>query len=412
MKILYVSPYPPARDGIGSYTHAMAGLAQDAGHDIGVIVPGLIRGSPAEVLGGLGWRPGHLAGLGDTVTAWGPDVVHVQFAVAAFGARTPLLVRWLTLLRRQLPVPVVITMHEVTRDTALLRGPGRALYRLLAGHADRIIVHTGAARDALTRMGGPPGKTVIIPHPRARPPRAESTPAGLRARFGLGDSRILLAFGYVHIDKGLGDLVRALGILSRSAAIPLFSPPPRFAPTPSLPSPPPAPGLRDVRLVIAGAVRPRRGVFRVFEARDRAHLARVLRQARRSGLGGHLVLTGYVPDGDVEAWFRAAEAAVLPYRRIEQSGVAGLAGAFGVPVLASTAGGLGELYAGSRWTFPPRRPDRLAQVLADFLRAAPAEREIAAGHRGAPDLQAVTELTLSLYRAGAQGPAVGVPRAG
>jgi glycosyltransferase involved in cell wall biosynthesis len=403
MKILYISPYPPARDGIGSYTRDMARTARSAGHDVGVIVPSLIPGSPAEVLGGLGWRGGHLAGLLEEVTAWGPDVVHVQFAVAAFGSRTPLLVRWLTLLRRHLAVPVVITMHEVTRDTALLRGPGRSLYRLLASNADRIIVHTGGARDALARMGGPAGKTVIIPHPRARPPRAESAPAGLRARFGLGDSRILLAFGYVHIDKGLGDLVEALGILSRPAgSVP--SPPPRSAS--------PGPVLRDVRLVIAGAVRPRRGIFRVFEARDRVHLARVLRQARRDGLGGHLVLTGYVPDGDVEAWFRAAEAAVLPYRRIEQSGVAGLADAFGVPVLASTAGGLGELYAGSRWTFPPRRPDRLAQVLADFLGAPPAEREIAAGQRRAPDLESVTAQTLSLYQAGAGSPAAGVLRAG
>ena len=72
------------------------------------------------------------------------------------------------------------------------------------------------------------------------------------------------------------------------------------------------------------------------------------------GVEQHLVLTGYVPDEDVAAWFQEAEAAVLPYRRIEQSGVGGPSYAFGVPVLASTAGGLGELYAGSRWTFPPR----------------------------------------------------------
>lgn len=381
MRVLYVSPFPPSRDGIGTYTGAMADAVRQAGHEICVVVPHSAPDCPREIIGALQWGFGKLRGLRDISAGWGPDVVHIQFAVGAFGTRTPLLLALVRLLHRELSVPVIITMHEVTRDTALLRVIGRTLYRTLAKNCDRIIVHTNAARDALAPMGVPGTKIVIIPHPIARPLRAGSTPADLRTRFGLDGARVLLAFGYIHVDKGLNDLVSALGILKRSMTM----------------------LLRDVRLVIAGAVRPRRGMFRVFEIRDRIHLARVRRQACRKGVDQHLVLTGYVPDEDVAAWFQEAEAAVLPYRRIEQSGVAALASAFGVPVLASTAGGLGELYAGSRWTFPPRRPDCLAPLLADFL-ATPLSERGNSPRQVAPDLHFAAAMTINLYVAGISKP--------
>jgi glycosyltransferase involved in cell wall biosynthesis len=377
MRVLYVGPFPPSRDGIGAYTGAMANTVRQAGHEIGVVVPRSVPDCPREVIGALRWGSGKMQGFSDIAAKWRPDVVHIQFAVGAFGTRTPLLLTLVRLLHRKSSAIVIITMHEVTRDTALLGVIGRMLYRMLAQKCDRIIVHTNAAHDALARMGVPSAKTVIIPHPVARPPRAGSTPADLRTRFVLGKKRILLAFGYVHVDKGLNDLVSALGIVKRSMTVP----------------------LHDVQLVVAGAVRPRRGMFRLFEIRDRIHLARVRRKAHRDGLDQYLVLTGYVPDEDVAAWFQTAEAAVLPYRRIEQSGVAALASAFGIPVLASTAGGLGEYYAGSRWTFPPRRPDCLASVLADFLTAAPEERGNSR-EQMAPDLNFVAAATIDLYLAG------------
>ncbi len=331
MRVLYVSPFPPARDGIGTYTTALAGA---------------VSGS-------------------------------VQFAVAAFGTRTVALLRWLDLLRRDVPAPVVITMHEVTRDTALLRGAGRALYRAMARRCDRVIVHTDAAFDSLTAgVGVPAAKVAVIPHPLARPPAAGSTPDELRARFGLGDALVLLAFGFIHVDKGLDDLVRALGILARSPGAP----------------------LDGVRLVVAGAVRRRQGLFRAMEARDRVHLLRVQRQARRSGLGPTLLFTGYVPERDVAGWFRAAEAAVLPYRRIEQSGVASMARAYGAPVIASTAGGLGEQFAGSPWMFPPRDAERLARILADFLGARPDQLTVESPEQNAADIATVAATTVDVYR--------------
>jgi glycosyltransferase involved in cell wall biosynthesis len=337
------------------------GALEARGHETQVVVP---RQQEGDALGHLG----DLAALNEAVRDWSPDLIHVQFAVAAYGTRTWTLLSWLRQIRT---VPVIATMHEVTRDTASLRAPGRALYRKLAAQCQHVIVHTRSASETLTRrLGVREASVSVIPHPEARPPRAVSAPEDLRENYKLGDLEVLLAFGFVHVDKGLDDLVMALRIVGPSS-------------------------LENVRLVIAGTVRSRRSLFRVFELRDRLHLARVLRMARRSGLGDTLVQTGYVPEADVAGWFQAASAVVLPYRRTEQSGVASLANAFGVPVLASTAGGLGEQYAASRWTFPPRSPEKLAEVLSRFLSTSPQDR--ASRRMAVADMDSIVEATLSVY---------------
>lgn len=376
MRVLFVSPFPPARDGIGTYTKKLIQALGAAGHEAAVVLPSA-QGSPAgDVIGALGASRRELTALRDVVRDWAPDVIHVQFAVAAFGTRTRALLSWLRGIRAVTGIPVVVTMHEVTRDTTTLRGPGRVLYRMLAAQSDQVIVHTRAAHDVLTRrIGVPAEKARVIPHPDPAPPCAATTPEELRARFGLGDAELLLAFGFIHVDKGLDDLIAALGLLHTAGD----------------------PSLSASRLVIAGTVRPRRGLFRVFELRDRLHLAAVLRQARRHKLDGRIVLTGFVPETDIAGWFQASSAVVLPYRRTEESGVASLSSAFGVPVVASTAGGLGERYSSSPWTFKPGDRMHLASVLGRFLATPPGGRAVAATARIAADLESVVAATADLY---------------
>jgi glycosyltransferase involved in cell wall biosynthesis len=376
MRILYVSPYPPARDGIGTYTEAIVGELQALGHDTRVVVP---RAEPVPspvTLEVLRPRRAHLTALRNTVTAWQPDCIHLQFAVAAFGTRTLALLSWLRLMRAT-GIPVVVTMHEVTRDIALLHAAGRTLYRKVAASCDHVIVHTQAARkECVGAVRIPPRNVSVIPHPKATPPPRKVAESELRERFELGNSRLLLAFGFVHVDKGLTDLIRALCILRTSDIA----------------------SLENLRLVIAGTVRPRTGIFRLFEFRDRLHLRRVLSIGRRGNVAQNVVLTGYVPDTEVAAWFHASAAVTLPYRRTEQSGVAALANAFGIPVLASTVGGLSELYSASRWTFPPRDPQAIARVLADFLTLSDNSLVDASAEPAGTELNSVVAATLDIYR--------------
>lgn len=383
MRVLYLSPYPPARDGIGNYTSLLASAVSDAGHEIAVIVPRDIPDAPPEVIGSASRSPHGRMDIGTAVDHWNPDVIHVQFAVAAFGTRTLWLLRWLNQFRRDRGIPVVVTLHEVSRESALLPIAGPALFRQIARHCDHLIVHTDAAGTLLTtELGVRATQLSVIPHPRTEPPAPTATASELRDRFGLGDARVLLAFGFIHVDKGLDDLVQALGIIRRTGRA----------------------SLGNVRLVVAGAVRPRRGTFRLFEARDHLHCARVMRLIRQNGLEDLVVWTGYVPAGEVAAWFQLASAVVLPYRRTEQSGVANLARWFNIPVLASRVGGLAELFSDSRMTFPARAPSELAEAITTFLSADPVTTIEKALSQRADDLSAVASSTLAVYENVAQSP--------
>jgi glycosyltransferase involved in cell wall biosynthesis len=377
VKVLYLSPYPPTRDGIGNYTWALANAVKDSGAEIAIVVPRAGSDAPVEVIGALALAGHEYAHLRSVIRKFSPDIIHVQFAIAAFGTRTVALMRWLAILRRDVKVPIVVTLHEYSRESALLPLVGRVLHRYVASMCDQIIVHTSAAFSGVVgRCRQPINKVAIIPHPRAEPLVATSSTSDLRAKFGLADARVLLSFGFIHVDKGLDDLVRALGIIERTS--------------PAV--------LDDVLLVVAGAVRRRRSVFRVFEALDRIHLVHVKALLRRYGLKRRVIMTEYVPAGDVAGWFHLADAAVLPYRRAEQSGVASLAQRFGTPVLASDVGGLAEQLAATSWMFPPAAPTQLAETLKRFLAAHPSERLEASSRRPDSDLASVVARTLDLYR--------------
>jgi glycosyltransferase involved in cell wall biosynthesis len=331
---------------------------REAGNDVGVVLPCPMPCSRQEVIGALPALGRSFTPLLSAIDRWKPDVIHVQFAVAAFGARTPALLHLIRAIRRQLRIPVVVTLHEVSRELPDLGRLGRLTHRRIAAYSDHLIVHTIGAFDALVQqVGVSPAKVSVLPYPMA-PRRPMTTEAAeLRARFGLADATVLLAFGFIHVDKGFDDLVEALQIVRRLH-----------------------PGkLRHVQVVLAGSVRPRHGAFRAFEIRDKIYFRRLVRTIGRGDLAQVVRLTGYVPDGEVASWFNLAEGVVLPYRRIDQSSVASLAQSFGVPVLASTAGGLAEQFAGSRWAFPPRSPARLAETILDFLAATPVDRKHDAG---------------------------------
>jgi glycosyltransferase involved in cell wall biosynthesis len=375
VKILFAGPYPPVRDGIGEFTWMLGQEMRRGGHEVRVVVPYPVAGLPAEVVGSLRTARRERARLRRALAAWKPDVVHVQFAIAGFGIRTVALIRWLDRMRRDAGVPVVVTLHEPTRESAALPLLGRAAQRAIASRCDHFIVHTPAARSAVVAgLGIPAGRVSLTALPDARFRGGSGTDAHLRTRFGLAGARVLLSFGFIHVDKGLDDLVDALGLLRDSA-----------------------PAVLDgVRVVLAGDVRPRHGAFRLMGARDRRYLTGLIRRIGRSGLQDVIVTTGYVPDEDVAGWFGLADAVVLPYREAEQSGVERLARSAGVPVLASSAIGPAEPSALTRWIFPPRAPARLAETVRDFLTTA--DRETPRPEPASSDLAPVAAATLDLYR--------------
>lgn len=369
MRVLLISPYPPQKDGIGDYSAKLVDGLRTLGHTVGVVTPSALQGAPDEVVGAL-----EDDGLPGAIARFAPDVVHLQFAVAAYGARGPALIRSL----RRLPAPVVTTVHEVTRDTRALRAPGRALYRALARRSTALIAHTDPARAVLIdQIGAAVDEVHVIPHHRAEPPAATTDAGTLRRRHNLTGSRVLLAFGFIHVDKGLDDLVHAVALLrggDRSRA--------------------------DVRLAIAGEVRSRSGPFRIFEARDHLHLRAIHRNARRLGIADGIVESGYVPAGEVRPWFDLAEAVVLPYKAIEQSGVASMAAAAGAPMLTSARGTLAAEFGDPRWPLPAGDPVGIAAAIGGFLDAGGRASAILRAP-DEDDAAAISRATEGVYRAAA-----------
>ena len=366
MRVLFVSPYPPERDGIGAYSKTLRTEIADRGHDVRVIAArGPTNGHP-EVCGALpgAWVPWRFPDL-DNLDA---DVVHVQFAVAAYGVRVFALLRILSAAKAT-GAPLVITMHEVTRDTDSLRTAGVALYRKVAGLADHLIVHTQAAHDRLLNAAivGANERVSVVPIPVPR-----LVPSGraneLRERYGLGVGDVLLSFGFIDPDKGLEDLVEAMALLRRENRLPA------------------------TRVVVAGTVRRRFGIMRIFEVRGHLHLRRLRKAAAEHGVSETIRFIGFVPDEDVTAWFDLARAAVLPYRRIEESAVARLAEATGTPMLTTDVGELGSLSVVE--PAAPQDPAALAETIKRFLGlpdAAPG------GKPQQRDLAAIADRTISIY---------------
>lgn len=227
------------------------------------------------------------------------------------------------------------TLHNAQPHDARHLPVHRALALRLADLADVVHVHSHvAAAFAVERLGAEPGRVAVVPHGNYLPlHRPRGGPAGAaRAALGLPeDGRILLLFGRLGPYKGAAELLEAFA----AAAAP------------------------DLHLLVAG---------RQVEPLG-PQLARLPEEVRARVA----VRDGFVPEGEVEALFHAADAAVLPYRAILTSGAALLALSLRRPVVAPAFEGLAELLTDGRdaLLYEPGTPTGLAGAIERFRRLEP-----------------------------------------
>jgi D-inositol-3-phosphate glycosyltransferase len=213
---------------------------------------------------------------------------------------------------RLLSKRVVLTAHNVNaaardgRDSWLNRMSLRIQYRL----SHHVFVHTEQMkRDLASYYGVASQKISVIPFGiNNTVPTTDLAPEQAKLRLGLARTdRTLLFFGRIAPYKGLEYLIAAVAILARTADA--------------------------VRLIIGGRVE-----------RGHGEYWRIIQQTIAHEGIGHLVVQriAFIPDEEVEQYFKAADVVVLPYVRIFQSGVPFLAFSFGVPVIATDVGALRE----------------------------------------------------------------------
>jgi glycosyltransferase involved in cell wall biosynthesis len=85
--------------------------------------------------------------------------------------------------------------------------------------------------------------------------------------------------------------------------------------------------------------------------------------------GTILLNDDFIPDEQVEIYFKAADVLILPYRDIYQSGVLFLGQSFGLPVLASSAGSLKEdiVEEENGFVFDLEDPVKLEQIIERYF---------------------------------------------
>jgi glycosyltransferase involved in cell wall biosynthesis len=233
---------------------------------------------------------------------------------------------------------IVLTVHNVNagkrdgRDTRLNRLTLRIQYRL----ADHLFVHTEKMKSELTQEFSVPGRRItVVPFGiNNAVPNTRLTSAEAKRRLGLtADHKTLLFFGRITPYKGLEYLITAFRSLARKHG--------------------------EYRLVIAGRPDQCESYWQPIRADLR----------RDTESGAVLLRPDFIPDDEVEVYFKGADALVLPYRDIYQSGVLFLAHSFGLPVLAADVGSLRDdiVEGETGFVFAPEDAEGLVESIERYF---------------------------------------------
>jgi glycosyltransferase involved in cell wall biosynthesis len=247
----------------------------------------------------------------------------------------------LMLYYRALRKRVLLTAHNVNsakrdkHDSWLNRWSLRTQYRL----CNHIFVHTELMkRELMDDFFVSSERVSVIPFGiNNMVPTTALTRSGARAALGLPERyRILLFFGQIAPYKGLEYLVSAL---------PLVSDPHDM-----------------LRVVVAGKIK------KGHESYWTQVSAAMAASPCQHKFLQHIT---FVPDEQIEVYFKAADAVVMPYTDIFQSGVAFLAFSFGVPVIATDVGSLREdvIEGKTGLLCASRDPAALATAIESYFRS-------------------------------------------
>lgn len=234
------------------------------------------------------------------------------------------------ILRKRL----VFTVHNVNagerdeNDSFLNRLTLKFKYTI----ADHIIVHTQKMKrqlmgdfniddDSVTMI--PMGINNVIPQTGLTRLQSKNK---LRLN---GDEKVLLFFGNIAPYKGLKYLILALVDLRKK--------------------------FKDLRLIIAGRINSHEAYWQEIQKIIQEH-----------DLKDYIIeKTGFIPDEDVEIYYKAADVSILPYTYVFQSAVLFVSYSFGLPVIATDVGSLREDIVEGKTGFlcQPKNPEDIAEKL-------------------------------------------------
>jgi D-inositol-3-phosphate glycosyltransferase len=266
-----------------------------------------------------------------------PRIFHVLWNNKFEFVDRVLLMAYYRLLGRR----IVFTAHNVNIrkrdncDSWFNRLSLRVQYYL----ADNIFVHTERMKSELVAdFGVPDTKISIIPFGinNTAPNTGMKTIDAKRILGVHSTNKVMLCFGQIAPYKGLEYLVDAFSALAETD--------------------------ESYRLIIAGKVKPGQTEY----------WNKIRRKIDDSVFQDEIIVRiEHIPDEEVELYFMAADALIVPYVHIFQSGVPFLAYSFGLPVIATDVGSLREDIVEGRTGFvcQPRDSYDLAGTIGKYFKS-------------------------------------------
>lgn len=235
------------------------------------------------------------------------------------------------------PCPTVVTIHDLIYLIYADKHKGlkRRYLSLLTGwsvrHAKRVIaVSESTKHDIMRLLGAPEEKIVVVPNgvdKRMQPLPADEVAAFRRAK-GLPD-RYVLSLGTLEPRKNIPTLLQAFAALRDE------------------------PELADVKLIVGGA--------RGWMVDD------LNKQAAKLGIGGRVMLPGFLDDADLPLWYNGASLLVYP-SLYEGFGLPPLeAMACATPTIAADSSSLPEVVGDAGLLVPPTDVAAMAAAIRRVL---------------------------------------------
>ena len=225
---------------------------------------------------------------------WTSSVVHMHFILELMN-------------KISTKIPIIIEFHEIVDplESSILpiRIYAKIMGKIVRKLANCYIVHSKADKDIISRAYGiPKDKILVIPH-GIYDHYEKLDKSFAKRKLKIEEDFVILFFGLLRPYKGVKYLIKAFEGLPKDI-------------------------VRNSRLLIVGEM---------WEDRESIEMAIRSRYANKITF-----INKYVPDDEVSLYFSSVDVVVLPYLRASQSGVAHIAMAFGLPIIATPVGGLKE----------------------------------------------------------------------
>lgn len=337
LKIALLGPAPPFRGGITQFALMLAKEYVRVGLEVqmytfhrqypSILFPGGTQTTEFASLPDIQvervftpYRPDTWKNAVERIKAWHPDLVLVSYFLPWFAPS------YAWICKRLLGIKIVCLAHNI--DFHEKWPAADLLTKKFLQHCDTIVVLSEAClRDLKRKMPADISSRAILGFHPVYDCYAENTQLANVFK----EEHTLLFFGLIKDYKGLDVLLKAM---KQSLAV--------------------LPGLK---LIIAGEV----------YGRSDKYLKLIRELGLEASVETHF---RYITDTEISGFFQRSQVCVLPYKTATQSGVIATAYSFGVPVIASDVGGLGESVVNNvtGLLVPPNSPEALASAIIRYFR--------------------------------------------